>query len=69
MKQSKAQNVLFTLQQAGDRGIHSFDLQPIGGWRYAARINDLKKQGYSITAIPEKRGESRGVRYFLQEIN
>lgn len=46
--------------------MHSFDLNHlVGTTRIAARILDLKAQGYGITSIPEKRGDSHGCRYFL----
>ncbi len=57
---------LEALQTAGDAGVHSFELNHIVGTiRAAARINDLKKLGYSISSQPEKLGNARGVRYFL----
>lgn len=67
MKESKVILVLKRLQAAGEEGVHSFDLQKVGGWRYAARIYDLKNDfGYEITSRPEKRGQSMGCRYYLK---
>lgn len=66
MKQTDCQKTLHLLQEAGSGGIHSFDLNHlVGTTRIAARILDLKAQGYGITSIPEKRGDSHGCRYFL----
>lgn len=54
------------LQRVGLYGIHSFHLgQEVGTIRIAARINDLKKLGYTIHAEPETLGNARGVRYTL----
>ena len=36
--------------------------------RVAARVNDLKKKGYKIVSIPERKGDSIGCRYFLQSL-
>ena len=62
---SKAQLVLEKLEIAGEQGVFSFDLANVGGWRYAARINDLKKSGHEILSLAEKRGRSLGCRYIL----
>lgn len=60
------QRTLELLKEAGDKGVHSFTLNyKVGTTRSAARINDLKRQGYNITSIIEKMGDSTGVRYFL----
>lgn len=62
------QKTLEALQRAGSTGVHSFHLNAIvGTTRSAARIEDLKKQGYQITSQFEKMGDSMGVRYFLNE--
>lgn len=56
------------LRERGTRGIHSFHLNfLVGTIRAAARINDLKKQGYAISSTPEKMGHTWGVRYTLLE--
>ena len=63
-----AQKVLHELQIAGNKGCHSFTLiHSCHTTRIAARINDLKKQGYKITSTPERMGNSIGCRYFLNE--
>lgn len=60
------QKTLQLLTEAGSSGMHSFDLNKlVGTTRIAARVNDLKAQGYEITSIYEKRGDSHGCRYFL----
>lgn len=57
---------LQALISSGATGVHSFDMNAIiGTTRAAARINDLKAQGYVITSVYEKRGDSHGCRYFL----
>lgn len=54
------------LQKAGQKGIHSFELNTaVGTTRSASRVKDLKYLGYTINAIHEKYGNSWGVRYFL----
>lgn len=66
MKKSKLQIVLEELKNAGDVGVHSFDLNTRANTiRSAARVMDLKEMGYDISAVPEKKGNTRGVRYFL----
>lgn len=58
---------LQALQNAGETGVHSFELNRIVGTiRAAARVNDLKKLGYVISSRPETLGFARGVRYFLK---
>ncbi len=62
------QKVLDILKDRGEKGIHSFHLnQLVGTTRAAARIQDLKDQGYSIYSKPERMGDSVGCRYFLSE--
>lgn len=54
------------LQERGAKGIHSFELMSIvGSNRVASRIRELRKLGYIIGSVPEKRGDSRGTRYTL----
>ena len=64
-KASKTERVLRILQQVGELGIHSFDLVPYGGYRYSARIKNLRDQGFNIVAVSERKGGSTGVRYTL----
>lgn len=62
-------DVLLTLdilKHAGEKGVHSFDLnRQVGTIRAGARIYDLKKMGYKISSKSEKMGDAVGVRYFL----
>jgi hypothetical protein len=64
-KLSHKQRILKLLEQAGEKGIHSFDLVNWVTPRAAARINDLKNDGYEIEALHEKKGRAYGVRYKL----
>ncbi len=65
MKETKTDKVLRRLTGAGLQGIHSFDLVTTGGLRYAARVFDLKNEGYLIVSRPEKKNKVMGCRYFL----
>lgn len=63
---TKTNLALQYLKQAGLAGAHSFDLnQLLHTDRAAARIQDLKDQGYSIASRIERRGHSWGKRYYL----
>lgn len=63
---TKIKLALQYLKQAGVSGIHSFELnQLLHTDRAAARIQDLKDQGYEIVSRNERMGRSWGVRYFL----
>lgn len=60
--------ILEILRESGESGIHSFDLvRQAGTFRAAARIDDLKREGFIINTKSEKKGNSYGVRYFLIE--
>lgn len=61
---SQRELILKRLQEAGPRGVHSFQLLDITP-RYAARICELNKLGHVITSEPERRAEAIGVRYTL----
>ncbi len=66
-KLSKAQQVLHRLMSAGENGVLSFDLQGVGGFRYSARVKDLRNEGYNIISIPEKtKNGVIGCRYFIK---
>jgi len=65
-KPTHKQRVLKLLKEAGETGVHSFELARKISFRAAARINDLKRDGHEITSRQEKRGDSYGVRYFLK---
>lgn len=65
-KLSKSQLVFYALQSVGRYGIHSFDLNKVARtFRSAARVYDLKKYGYSIASITERKKNAFGVRYYL----
>lgn len=64
---TKKQMVLNRLRGAGEKGATGFELARVGGWRYAARIFDLKGDGHAIFSKPEKVGEAVTARYFLTE--
>lgn len=60
------EKALQILKERRSLGVHSFELNNLlGTTRSAARIQDLKDQGHSISAVHEKRGGSLGVRYYL----
>lgn len=61
---SHRDQILKRLREAGDRGIHSFQLLDITP-RYAARICELNKLGYEISSVPERHVDAIGVRYTL----
>lgn len=63
---TKTKQALTYLRQAGNKGIHSLHLNALlVSNRSAARVQDLKDQGYQITATPERMGHAWGVRYVL----
>lgn len=64
---SHKEKVLYCLREFKDDGCHSFDLAKWISIRAVARIHDLKKAGHNIITQAEKRGNSVGVRYFLNE--
>jgi hypothetical protein len=61
---SHRDQILKRLEEAGRRGVHSFQLLDITP-RYAARICELNKLGHHISSVPEKSSEAIGVRYTL----
>lgn len=64
---TKKESLLHALEGRGEEGLHSFEAIKHGGWRYAARIHDLKQDGFKIESIPQKWGDAMGCRYFLRE--
>lgn len=65
---SQCEIALEALKAAGQRGVHSFDLNKIIGTNYSPRrIYDLKKKGYAIDVKNERVGNAEGVRYFLHQ--
>lgn len=65
--QTKCERIIEALRYAGERGIHSFDIIKAGGLRATARISELRKDGYNIKSVHERKGDCYGVRYFLVE--
>ena len=67
-KLTQRDQVLLILQEAGERGVHSFEF--LQGYlpRVAARVNELRNMGHTITSTREKfQGKAAGVRYTLVE--
>lgn len=64
---TQKEKVLFTLVQAGEKGLHSFDIIRMISHKAPARICELRKEGFNIISVIERKGESVGVRYFLKE--
>lgn len=67
MQISHKQHILNILDDAGERGVHSFDLVRAVTHKATSRIADLRKDGENIISIPEKKGNSWGVRYILEK--
>jgi hypothetical protein len=65
MSHTDRMQVLTALKEAGNAGVHSFDLITSISPRVAARIQELRQEGHPISATREKRGRSWGVRYTL----
>lgn len=65
--QTRCEKVIEALRNAGEIGIHSFDLIKYGGLRATARVGELRKDGYNIKSIHQRKGDCYGVRYFLVE--
>ncbi len=66
MPKTDCSKTLEILRSAGPAGVHSFELNRlVGTIRVGARVYDLKRKGYEITAVPERMGDAVGVRYFL----
>jgi hypothetical protein len=53
--------VLSTLQRAGADGATNVELAAVGGYRFGARVHELRKAGYSI---PDPVREAGGVRRY-----
>lgn len=66
-KPTQKEIVLKMLEEAGDKGIHSFQFMQIQLPRVAARICELRAEGYEISSEHELLyGSATGVRYRLQ---
>lgn len=64
---SQRDRILEMLEDAGERGVHSFEFYEQRMPRGAAVIHELKKEGHLIEARPERyQGDAQGVRYFLR---
>lgn len=65
---SDVKKTLEILRTYGSKGVHSFVLNKlVGTIRSPARIDDLKKQGYSIVSKREEMDGAVGCRYFLND--
>ena len=66
---TQAQEILALLRSRGDRGITPMDaLEEVGTFRLAARIHDLRAEGYNITSTPQMTPTGKTVaRYRLIE--
>ena len=61
------QRILNILDDAGERGVHSFSLVNSVTHKATSRIADLRRDGENIISTPEKKGNSWGVRYVLKK--
>lgn len=63
-------DILRRLEQAGPRGIHSFEFRNIGAGRVhidaPKRVSELVAEGYAIDSHTENLNGKRGVRYVLR---
>jgi hypothetical protein len=66
---TQTQEILALLRSRGDRGITPMDaLEEVGTFRLAARIHDLRAEGYNITSTPQMTPTGKTVaRYRLIE--
>lgn len=65
MKSTYHEKIINALRAVGSKGIHSFDMRQIGGLQAPIRILELKREGFNIKSIPEKKGNANGCRYIL----
>ncbi len=66
-KPSIKERLLRKLRYVGKTGLHSFSAAHLFGIRVAARVFDLRKDGYTITSKDEKKGKAIGTRWVLVE--
>ena len=59
---TQKERTLLALQKAGDKGVHSFYFHSTYNPRAAARVIDLKNEGYVIESVRE----GKGCRYILK---
>lgn len=64
---TQREKVLYALREVGENGLHSFDIIRMISHKAPARICELRKEGFNITSVIERMGDSVGVRYFLKE--
>lgn len=55
---SQAKAILRLLDEAGERGVTNFTLNPVA-YRYAARIHELRLAGYNIKTLTGKKPSER----------
>ena len=67
MKLSIKELLLRKLRYVVNTGLHSFSAANLFGIRVAARLCDLRKDGYTITGKDEKKGKAIGTRWVLVE--
>lgn len=66
-KLTQKEIVLKMLEEAGDKGVHSFQFMQLQLPRVAARVCELRAEGYEISSEHELlHGSATGVRYRLQ---
>lgn len=64
---SQHDRILEMLENAGERGVHSFEFYEQRMPRGAAVICELRKEGHLIESRPERyKGQAQGVRYILR---
>ena len=67
MQTSHKQKIINILEDSGETGVHSFELVNRVTHKATSRIADLRHDGENIISVPEKRGNSWGVRYYLAQ--
>lgn len=66
-KPTQKEIVLHMLEEAGDKGVHSFQFMQLQLPRVAARVCELRAEGHEISSEHELlHGSATGVRYRLQ---
>jgi len=60
-RESNRDRVLALLQQKGKAGATNADLLGVGGFRYGARLFELRRMGYIIETLPAGEGLFRFV--------
>lgn len=66
---TQRQRVLHLLREAGDRGVHSFEMIQLGIPRVAARVHELQQDGHTIRSERSRfQGTAEGSRYTLVSV-